>query len=368
MPQMRKLGGLGFAGLLLLFAVAPGTAVRADIFTVADMQVDERAADEVSAKKNGIAKAQRIALRVVLDRMTLQVDHDNLPPLDDPTVSRLVRDYAIAQEKFGGGRYLARLTVRFRAKEVRKFLRGAGVSFAETVSPIVIVLPVFQAGGGVALWDDPNPWFDAWSNRPAPTGLVPMTLPARDLSDVSVIGAQEALGGDTAKLSAIAGKYAAKGAIVVFGRAEGSPAAGFGLAVTATRYNPGEAPVELKRNFTAPAGVEEAAFYDWAAAQVIAYIEETWKRENLQQVGVTTTVRVFVPLTGIGDWVAVRSAMETVPTIDKFKLSRLSVREAEVTVTVNGQPEQLQKALARKGLDMDYAVDRSAWVVYARRR
>ena len=60
--------------------------------------------------------------------------------------------------------------------------------------------------------------------------------------------------------------------------------------------------------------------------------------------------------------------MQTVPTIDTFKLSRLSVREAEVTVTVNGQPEQLQKALARKGLNMDYAVDRSAWVVFPSKR
>lgn len=368
MPQLRNLGSLGVAGLLLLLVVAPRSAALADVFSVSDMRVDERAADEVSAKKAGIAKAQRAALRVVLERLTLQVDHDGLPPLDDATVARLMRDYAISQEKFGGGRYLARLNIRFWAKEVRKFLRAAGISYAETVSPTVVVLPVLQSGGGVVLWDDPNPWFDAWSNRPTPAGLVPMTLPLRELSDVSVIGARDALSGDAAKLSAMARKYSAQGAIVVFARAEGSTSSGLGLAVTATRYNPGEAPVELKRNFTAPAGVDRAAFYDWAAAQVIAYIEETWKQENLQQVGVTTTVRVVVPLTGIGDWVAVRRTMEDVPTIDRFKLSRLSVQEAEVTVTVNGQPEQLQKALARKGLDMDYAVDRSAWVVYSRKR
>ncbi len=368
MPHLRNLGGLGVAGLLLLLFVAPGSAARADVFAVSDLQVDERADSVVAAKKEGIAKAQRTALRTVLQRLTLQVDHDGLPPVDDKTVLRLMRDYTITQEKFGGGRYLARLNVRFHAKEVRKFLRAAGTSYAETISPTVVVLPVLQAGRGTVLWDDPNPWFDAWSNRPPPSGLVPMVLPQRDLSDVSVIGARDALAGDAGKLSAIATKYGVKGVIVVHARAEGSPSSGLGLAVTATRYHPGEGPVELKRNYTAPAGVDVAAFYDWAAGQVIAYIEETWKQENLLQVGVTTTVRVVVPLTGLGDWVAVRNAMETVPTIDKFKLSRLSVQEAEVTVTVNGQPEQLQKALARKGLNMDYAVERSAWVLYARRR
>ena len=368
MPHLRNLGGLGVAGLLFLVVVASGSAALADIFSVSDMRVDERAADEVSAKKAGIAKAQRAALRVVLERMTLQVDHDGLPPLDDETVARLMRDYAISHEKFGGGRYLARLNVRFWAKEVRAFLRGLGISYAETASPVVVVLPVFRDRNGLALWDDPNPWFDAWSNRPAPSGLVPMVLPLRELSDVSMIGAGEALSGDVAKLSEIAAKYSAKGAIVAFGSSQGTSASGLALEVTATRHHPGEAPVALKRNFTAPPGVERAAFLDWAAAQVIAYIEETWKQENLQQVGVATTVRVVVPLTGIRDWVAVRNTMETVPTIDKFKLSRLSVREAEVTVTVNGQPEQLQRALARKGLDMEFALERSAWVVYPRKR
>jgi hypothetical protein len=368
MPQLRNLGGLGVAGLLLLFVVAPGSVARADVFSVSDLQVDERADSVVAAKKEGIAKAQRIALRAVLQRLTLQVDHDGLPAIDDKTVVSLLRDYTITQEKFGGDRYLARLNVRFHAKEVRKFLRAAGTSYAETVSPAVVVLPVLQRRRSLVLWDDPNPWFDAWSNQPPPSGLVPMILPQRDLSDVSVIDARDALGGDAEKISAIAGKYSARGAIVMHARAEGSRSSGLGLSVTATRHHPGEGPVELKRNYTAPAGVEEAAFYDWVAGQVIAYIEETWKQENLQQVGVTTTVRVVVPLTGLGDWVAVRNTMEAVPTIDRFKLSRLSVQEAEVTVTVNGEPEQLQKALARKGLDMEYAVERSAWVVYAHRR
>lgn len=368
MPQLRKIGRLGVAGLLLLFVVAPGSAARADIFRVADMNVDEQAASEVAAKKAGIAKAQRAALQVVLERLTLQVDHDGLPPVDDETVARLTRDYTITRERFGGGRYLARLNVRLRAKGVRKFLRTAGISYAETVSPTVVVLPVFQGRGRAVLWDEPNPWFDAWSNRPAPAGIVPMALPLRDLSDISKIDAKQALSGSTRRLRALAARYSARGAIVILGRAEGSASSGMGLAVTATRYHRGEAPVELKRSFTAPAGVQRAAFYDWAVAQVVSFIEEAWKQENLQQVGVTTTVRVVVPLKGIRDWVAVRKTMETVPTIDKFKLSRLSVREAEVTVTVNGQAEQLQRALGRKGLYMNYAVDRSAWVVVSRKR
>ena len=48
----------------------------------------------------------------------------------------------------------------------------------------------------MVLWDDPNPWFDAWSTQRVPSGLVPLQLPRRDLADLSAITADQAVDGD----------------------------------------------------------------------------------------------------------------------------------------------------------------------------
>ena len=88
---------------------------------------------------------------------------------------------------------------------------------AETVSKLVMVLPVFQSAGALILWDDPNPWRDAWASRPKKQGLVPTLLPLGDLADMASIGAEQAMDGDRQRLNAIAGRYGASDTLVVFG-------------------------------------------------------------------------------------------------------------------------------------------------------
>lgn len=150
---------------VLLASISPSHAQARDVFSVRGVAVDARAADEFAAKSSGIARAQHDALRMLFERLTLSDDHDRLPQLDDPAVTRLLRDFSVDREKFGGGRYVASLTVRFKADGVRKALRDADIPFAETVSRPVLVLPVFQTAGSTILWDDANPWFSAWSRE-----------------------------------------------------------------------------------------------------------------------------------------------------------------------------------------------------------
>src|SRR3546814_4399241 len=81
--------------------------------------VDQRAENNLSAKSRGIAEGQRMALRILLERITLRDDHDRLPEIDDKLAMRTVRDFSVAHEKIGGGHYIASLTVRFNPEEVR---------------------------------------------------------------------------------------------------------------------------------------------------------------------------------------------------------------------------------------------------------
>ena len=106
--------------------------------------VDSRADNEFAAKSAAIAKGETDAFRVLLERLTLQRDHDRLPNLDRKSVSALLRDFSVDAEKFGGGRYIATLTVRFKAGAVRKLLGDADIPFAETTSRPVLILSLIH--------------------------------------------------------------------------------------------------------------------------------------------------------------------------------------------------------------------------------
>ncbi len=364
MLQLRRGGSLGIAFILLAISGVAEAAQTSDIYSISDVRVDERATDDVSAKATGIAKAQRDALRTLMERMTLRVDHPRLPPVTDEIVSRTLRDFAIADEKFGGGRYLATLSVRFNPDGVRDVLRGSGIAFAEVESRLNLLLPVFQSAGSTLLWDEPNPWFDAWLRRDPPTGLVPLVLPQRDLTDISEINADQAVAGETPRLQAIAAKYKAFGVIVALAQVHNDPGGAVPtLDVTMTTYMPGEAARMMTRGFQAREGLDVDGLFDWTANELVIELEEAWKRDNLEQAGEQQQIRVLVPVTRLGDWLDIKRKMSSVPAVKGLTVARLSVREAEVDLTYLGQPDHLRRALAMKDLDMSFATDKNAWIV-----
>jgi len=369
MHHMRGLGRLFAIAAIFLLFVGSGEAWTADIYTVADVSVDERATDEVAAKTNGLAKAQAAALRTLFERLTQRIDHERLPPVTEEMVSRALRDFSVSKERFGGGRYLAELSVRFRPEGVRTMLRAAGIPYAEVASRPTLVLPVYRRGGSILLWDEPNPWFDAWARHPSPSGLLPIVIPLRELGDVSTISPQQALAGDDARLKAIAERYKAFSVFVAVALVRSDRVSGqSGASVNLTYYQSGASPSRALRQFSVPEGVSRKALLDQAVRETISDIEEAWKRENLQEIDAEQRIRVIVPLVRLGDWLSVRRKMSSVPSVKKIDVARLSVREAAVNVVFMGSPEQLRRALSLKDLDMVYSAESDSWFVRPRAR
>ncbi len=367
MLHLRGLGSLGIAGFLLFALVLSQPLAAAAIYSVSNVQVDERATDEVSAKGVGIAKAQREALKILLERITLRSDHAKLPEVTDALVASTLRDFAVSEERFGGGRYLATLNVRFKPDAVRGVIGDLGIPYAEIASRANLVLPVYESAGSRLLWDEPNPWFDAWLRREPPTGLLPLVLPLRDLSDISEISAEQAMAGAAAQLDAIAEKYNAFGVYVAFGQLSVDPVSSAPiLNVTMTKHQPGEPARDITQSFQGQVGSDIAGLFDWAVQEMIAGLEEAWKSDNLQQTGSEQRIRVLVPIVQLGDWLSVKRKITSVPSVRQMDVARLSIREAHVDVTFQGEPEQLRRALALKDLDMSYELERGGWVVRPR--
>ena len=345
-------------------AQAAAQSAGETLFTFVGVAVDETAADDLTAKTAGILKAQRRALRRILKRVTLRNDHDRLPELDDNALAQVIRDIAVDGEKFGGGRYLATLTIRFKPREIRQLLQNAGISFAETASRPAVVLPVYAVGGTTLLWEEPNPWFSAWAKRPGGDGLLPVVVPLGDLSDVLEINAEQALRGDQTRLTSIASKYNAFGAYVAMAALAINPRnGGLTLNVSLDRHGGGQSEQTKILTFTGEPGLPIDELLNDAAERLVIEIEETWKRENLLRFELEQWISVRVPLTGHPDWIAVRKRLDDIAEIRKVVLTRLSVGAADLDLLFVGEPEQLRVAMAQSDLALAYVASEGAWTV-----
>jgi hypothetical protein len=345
----------------------PSRAAPINVFEVAGVAVDVTADTAAAAREKALADGEKAAFRRLLERLTLREDHGRLPDVPRAQLAPYVQDLSVADEKTSAVRYLARLTYRFKPEAVRTLLRDHGIPFAETPSKPVLVLPVYQAAGALLLWDDPNPWREAWAKRPTVDGLVPLTLPLGDLPDVAAIGAEQAAAGDAARLTAIANRYDTTDTLVLKAVLAIDPGTGRpGLRVTVARHSGTRdaAPTEL----AFPAAPDEAtpALLARAAQEVARRVEDRWKRDTLLQSATPAVAAVTVPIGGLNDWLEVRRRLSTVAVVRRTDLVLLSKTEARINLHYIGEPEQL--VLALQQADLDLVQEGGAWTLTVTRR
>ncbi|MGE0154097.1 MAG: DUF2066 domain-containing protein [Reyranellaceae bacterium] len=344
-----------------LAAVQPRAATLADVYTVTGIPVDATAANAQQARDQAVAQGQRRAARLLLERLALRADHPRLPQIDANSLGTLVAGFQVANERTSPVRYLADLTVSFQPEAVRRLMREAGIAIAETPSPPVLVLPVWRSGADLQLFDDRSPWREAWLKVAAGKGLVPLLTPLGDIGDLQAISPEQAVAGNQAALAAIAQRYGASAVIV----AQASAGANDTIdQLIVTRHALAGGPPQ--RIGVAPRRPPEALLA--TAIAISQEVEESWKASSTAaaaaNLGPAAELDVSVPVRQLGEWIAIRKQLGTVPAVKNVAVRSLGVGAAQITLQHAGTPQQLQAALAQA--DLVLAEEAGLWVLRSR--
>jgi hypothetical protein len=345
-------------GVVWTLAAGGAAAQIADVFEVRGVNVDVTAKTAAAAREQALVEGERAAFERLMQRLTLSTDQEKLPKPSRDDLAAVVKDFAVAEEKTSAVRYLASLDYRFKAKEIRQLLKFNDLAFAETVSKPVLVLPVFEAAGAPVLWDDPNPWREAWMARPPQDGLVPLILPLGDLADISGIDAIQAVNGDFARLGAMAQRYGAGETLVARAVRKtesetGRPAVDLFVARFGSAPEPGTTALTFVA--TAEEGIEELLVR--AAIGLTQEVEEAWKQDNLLQFGQEAVLAVTIPISGLRAWLEVRKRLTGVTVVRRTELVLLSRDEVRVNLHHIGDLSQLGVALRQADLALSQEGD-----------
>ncbi len=343
---LRRSGAALVLGLCL--AAAPAWAQQ-DVFTATGVPVDITG-DLATLRDQAMLQAQRDAFRKILAEIAPAQDVAALALPPDDQLTSWVQDFEIESEKTSASRYIGRFTFRFMAEPVRQFLSENGVSFAETSSKPVLVLPVYtDETGTTELWGPTNLWMNAWTTRQTPPGLVPILAPRGDLEDSAGISATQALAGDQERIQDMAQRYGAGDVMVA--EANISPATPEGrrsLALSVTRYGT-EGTQNFKDQVEGDAANIDQLMRD-GVEKVAAIVQSAWKDQNLVDPNQRQELSVHVPVTDLAQWVAVKRRLARVSSIKGVNLLELSRSGAELEVTYVGDEAQFIRALAQADL------------------
>jgi len=342
---------------LVLFMVMgfAAHALAEDTFVVRDVEVDVTAATAAEARDQALAEGEQRAFQEMLQRLTSRADWGSLPQLTNAEIAPYIQDFEVTSEKVSAVRYIATLNYTFKEQPVRRLLADRNTPFAMTRSKPVAVVPVYAEAGATeaaVLWDDPNPWREAWAARSGSGGLVPLIVPAVDPSDAGVVTAEQALQGDQSSLSAITRRAGAYTALVAHATRENAADGSPRIKVSLTQYGPGGPEHRSVKTYTSREGESSDALLMRAADAVALEMEQVWKSRNLVQVTGQSVTPVVLPIANLRQWQTVKERLELVPVVQHTELVVLSRDHARLNLFHMGTPDQLAVALQKADLSL----------------
>jgi len=357
----RAIGGavtLIFAAILV-FVTALGVVAKAssanaqgvDPFTVEDVPIDATAKDARAARRKALAQGQEKAFGLLLRRLAHTSEQGRLPKPASADIDALVDGISVRRERSSKVRYLALLTVRFKADRIRSILKIAGINYVDTPSRPVVVVPLYKSGGKLVLWEGANPWREAWNKVPLKGGLVPFVLALGDLGDVQSVNADQALKRDRKSLEVFAGRYSAGQVLIALAEETGGSAEHPTLVVRLWRFDAFTRRVRSagRRGAVKAEGRDET--FVATATAVARAIERQWKVENQASIGgEPRELRVRVPIESLGQWTDIRERVKRVRVVKGTRVVRLSRERAILAISYVGDIKRLSSGLAQQNI------------------
>ena len=344
--------------ILAVSLAAALPAAAADLYKVSGVAVDGRGRTAKEAKAAAIVAGERIAIGRLLRRLTAARDHDRLPRPRGKALAALVQGHEVENERAGPRRYQGRLAFIFHPARVQALLRQADIAFIETGSKPVLVLAVWQDGDTTVLWDDPNPWREAWQHMENP-GLVEFLRPSGSLKDIRTVSAAQAVDLDRRALAAIAGAYGATTIVIAHGTVKGAAA-----VILVRRYNTVTGKPREVGRYRSQTGAEALRK---TATRIAADYEAAWKRANIVPAGATSTLTVRAPLKSYAYWSRLRDGLRQVRLIRQRRLISLTPQMAVIELGYAGGVQQLTEALRQNDIELRKGAadgDTEVWELY----
>ena len=328
------------------------SAVGADLYTIQSIKLDATAADSNIARTQAISEGQEQAFNLLLEKLTLPKDWAKIPTFTRDEAVGYVQDFEIFNERRSDQRYMAELTVRFKREKVRSLLAGAGVPFSEAASIPIVVLPVYMEGEESILWEDRNPWREAWRRLEIKNEAVRLIVPMGQLADVLAIDVEQALAGDRDSLREFASTYGAGETLVAIATmSSAGPNKAF-VNITMQNFGVTVGALEIER-FDMVDGENLEDFLLRSVEQMAQRIEYDWKVANLLSFDEKASIEVVYLVDGWLEWQSFLSQLGKVSVVQDVVVVGLSQTKATLRVKFLGGMERFVLLLQKKDIRLE---------------
>lgn len=327
--------------LVMLLCVLCSYPALAKTEFFATIPVDVEAQDSVQAKDKAMLEAERQAFLEVAGKLTSEENVQKLSELSDDELSYFVQSVSVDNEKAGGTKYKADLTVQLNEPLLRDYLTENDMIKSE-ISEMVVV-PIYKPLQSYALlWEENNEWRQQWLSK----GLIKFgsqQLRAindryRQIDGLNGQAAQYMDGAIYEKISQIGGTervyvvYAAEapnGDLNIIVRDEKNKA-----EESFTVYNDGS-----------------GALMDKAIEKSVMFISNMERNaKNMSDVAVADSINAVYMYQNMKDWLDKSAVITGLPMVEGLETNSFGGGKVSFVLRYNGALDDLWQALQEQGI------------------
>ena len=321
------------------------------VFKIENIEVDETSQTAIAAREKALEIGQKKAWETLVRRVTLPDENSQIVELSLDEIKGLVQGYEVVRERISPVRYLANLTVIFNPNLVREILFKNGVTFSETPSLPILLIPVFETNGVAQLWKTPNPWMKVWRESFYDNSLIPLIIPEGDFEDIKYLSTAQAISGKLVHFNPIMKKYRVNKVVVAkvskkFDLVDNSPF----LEITIRVSGHDDFEETIIDIIKIPPNTDLNDFMNSGKQKTIKSLNVAWKRLNQVVSGVHQRISVEIPILGLEHWLSIRSKLREIGTLKTSELVSLTKKRALVEFWMMGTLKQLDNALQYRRL------------------
>ena len=324
-------------GLFLASPVAAG-----NVFQVDRIKVDVSATSTTLARSTALQQGQARALSIAMRRLAKQEEWEKLPDIRTLDIENMVEVLRISDEKTGPTRYLATLSIQFKAAPLRDLLRSYGVAVTEVQSKPALLLPVLEDLQGLQAWGE-HWWQTSWRDFDIDNNPALLLLPLGGLDDSLIANAEDILIGDPTKLQMLNDRYGTQTVIVAHALAdvEGQ------LGVTAYIFGEEESDVIVRTYRT---GEPHEDMGRVAIEEIASALAERWKQVAAVASDEKQILRVRADYPSLKEWTRLLSRINEAKLVREVTIVELAKSYAYLDLAYIGSVTQLGGNLGQRGL------------------
>ena len=332
-----------FIRFILVFGLFLASPVGAgNVFQVDRIKVDVSATSTTLARSTALQQGQARALSIAMRRLAKQEEWEKLPDIRTLDIENMVEVLRISDEKTGPTRYLATLSIQFKAAPLRDLMRSYGVAVTEVQSKPALLLPVLEDLQGLQAWGE-HWWQTSWRDFDIDNNPAPLLLPLGGLDDSLIANAEDILIGDPTKLQMLNDRYGTQTVIVAHALAdvEGQ------LGVTAYIFGEEESDVIVRTYRT---GEPHEDMGRVAIDEIASALAERWKQVAAVASDEKQILRVRADYLSLKEWTQLLSRLNEAKLVREVTIVELAKSYAYLDLAYIGSVTQLGGNLGQRGL------------------